>query len=203
MTRRRPTSWVLAAAACLLALGSAGRALLLPVALAGQIDAMASAQAGGAPIRQDAAVDRDAAAAACRIDVEGGVTSDSGLGCITRRWDNSNDAGPVMTMLFESDSDAATGEPSVRVVISCSGKPPLGLQSWPPPGCSYVKAIVSNEGVEWIGISGIQGTFALTITSVRALRVSGRSAYEVHGVLDSSLPVSNSFAQPTGLRVSF
>jgi len=50
---------------------------------------------------------------------------------------------------------------------------------------------------------GVQGTFALNITAVQTITVRDRKVFEVHGVLDATLPVSNSFERPVALRAAF
>ncbi len=51
--------------------------------------------------------------------------------------------------------------------------------------------VVDQRGIEWFGKAGIQGTFRLTLTSVRRLPVEGGASLELHGTLELELPPAN------------
>jgi hypothetical protein len=134
--------------------------------------------------------------------VKAGFSTKSNIECRLRR-DFAGDAGSDSYWWLTSEPAAANGV-RIRVVITCSGKPTVGVQSvWPASPCRVVEATVSNNGVEWIGLWGIQGTFVLNITVVRPVTVGDRKVFEVHGLLDAALPVSNSFEKPLALRAGF
>jgi hypothetical protein len=163
------------------------------------------AEAAKDAVAESAALDSDARPPACVLEVSGALTIGAEAGCELQRFDNATDAGPRVDFLLATPPVASESRPSIRVFIGCSGKPPIGQQQgWPPPGCQHVDARVSKDGVEWVGMSGIQGTFALRLTEVRAIKTAGgREGYEVHGVLDSTLPVSNTFDPPVALHATF
>jgi hypothetical protein len=151
----------------------------------------------------DVVGDSEASHATCHLELKAGVDAGSAFGCLTRRRDFPTDAGSDTYVWLTSDP-AVGGDTNIQVVISCSGKLALGRQVvWPPSPCRVAQATVSSNGVEWIGLWGVQGTLALSITAVRMTKVGSREVFEVHGILEATLPVSNAFDGPVALRASF
>ena len=191
--------------ACVLVAVSAMRSLVVGSPLA-QATPPPQTDAGSADAqRRDAretGPTRDGSRTTCRFEIEGGVDGD--LACQVMRYDQANEAGAQVSLVLTNDPQARAREPNVQVVINCSGRPAIGYQvGWPAPGCQSAKATISADGVDWTGNTGIQGTFVLHLTSVRPLKVAGHDAFEIHGVLEASLPVSNTFAAPALLHATF
>lgn len=173
------------------------------VASAALPQSLSSVDAGRDGTLVDVAADAETHHTTCRLELRAGLDAGSASGCRAARRDFPTDAG-FDTYVWLTSDPPVEADTNIQVVISCSGKPALGLQAaWPPWPCRVARAKVSRNGVEWIGLWGIQGTFTLSITAVRVTKIGSREAFEVHGTLDATLPVSNAFDGPVALRAAF
>lgn len=123
-------------------------------------------------------------------------------------------SGDCTVSMFHSDATDARGQsdgffldadsPELRRValwVSFRDSPKSGVvPPPPPPGSGYASPpqlffgdakVTARDGVEWVGIAGVQGTFQLTVTSVKKVRTEGGTGYAVHGELEIEMPVSN------------
>ena len=126
------------------------------------------------------------------------------MDCEIKRYDLPSDRVPDVFLDLTTIPGGASA-PSAAATIHCLGKPPLGPQpNWPAERCFLSKLLVSSaSGVEWMGMTDIQGSFAVTVTGVQVRKRPGRDVVDVQGAFDATLPVSNSFAAPVVVHGSF
>lgn len=150
----------------------------------------------------DVALEGSGQTASCHVAVSGPVTAN--IDCEIKRYDLPSDRGPDVFLDFVTIGGASSG-PSATGTIHCVGKPLLGLQpNWPAERCYVSKLVVSStSGVNWTGMTGIQGSFAVWVTGVQVRKLSRRDVVDVRGVFHATLPVSNSFALPVVVQGSF
>lgn len=134
----------------------------------------------------------------CTFVVTGGLPSSGD--CAIRMFHVDATDARSQSDGFYLDADS----PELRHIsawVSFRDSPKSGVVPPPPPPGSGFTApaaaffgnakVTARDGVEWVGIAGVQGTFQLTVTSVKKHRTEGGTGYAVHGELEIEMPVSN------------
>ena len=140
----------------------------------------ASADAGTAPTT----------GRACSYTVRGPVQI--GGDCVVKQeYEDSRDAdaGPTFVAIHEWPwAGASPTRPTTRIVFHVLGRPTPGIQL---TGAVAGAARVERGTDRWEATSyphaGSMGAFAVTLDTVRAVRVGGKESYEVHGHIDADL----------------
>jgi len=116
------------------------------------------------------------------------------------------EGGPPNFSIRQSSEDQAS--PTLVIIVLHGAMPRVGAQS----SSSFDElAKITVDTLEWTagthGGSGSKvGTFALVLTTVRAVGGSSSGAYELHGTIDARLVQEDALASSTGyvdLHVDF
>lgn len=155
---------------------------------------------------------------ACTFVVTGGLPSTGD--CTVRMFHRAGTdaSGPSNGFVLDGDSPELQ---SIAIWVSFGDSPPTSgvVPPPPPPGFGYTTPpstlfghaeVKARNGIEWVGISSVQGTFQMTVTSAKKIRLEGGTGYDIHGELEIEIPVSNlNSTNPRnkhrllGLRASF